>query len=326
MKPPDITVIIPTFNRPNSLKRAVDSLFRQTYRSTGFELIIVDNSPDASASEMVEALKQTCPVGIKLIALHAPEPGVSNARNCALEQVKTQLVAFLDDDQSAPENWLKYLLAAYQQSPAILTFGPVATKLPESIEQHRAYYEHFFAREPEHETGYIDGYYGCGNAMLDLAAFGDVRPRFDPKMNQTGGEDDLLFREFKNMPNNYAWAEDAHVYEHPLPKRITLTYTLRRAFSYGQAPVTIAFFNSPPHYLTMLKWIGIGAVKSLAYAAKWLGMLLIRHPRRVFALDQSIRGLGKVIWFLDFQAYGTASMTLGQPKLAWIKHPGTQQT
>jgi len=318
----DVTIVIPTFNREDGLRQAVQSLYRQTGLKQGFTLIIVDNSPQATAHAAIEALKQDCPDSIKLLSLHAPQPGVSNARNAAMEAVSTQLVAFLDDDQIASEHWLQALLETHQRYPAAVTFGPVETRLPETLRQHRTYFSHFFSRLPEHETGYIDHYYGCGNALIDLRAFGAITPRFNPIMNETGGEDDLLFRQLEGQKNSFAWAANALVSEAPVSARLSPDYTLRRAFSYGQAPVTLAFFQSPPDILSMLKWMIIGAGKLTYYSLKWLALYLTRHPRRMFALDQAIRGLGKLIWFVDFHAYGAAALNTKRPRLRWIRHPG----
>ena len=100
-----ISVVVPTFNRPEGLKRAVTSLYQQTLAKDGFDLIVVDNTPDASAKDAIAELRATCPESVNLIVLHEPAAGVANARNHAMSAVRTDLVAFLDDDQSAPETW-----------------------------------------------------------------------------------------------------------------------------------------------------------------------------------------------------------------------------
>ena len=120
-----ISVVVPTFNRPQGLKLAVESVFAQSLAASGFELVIVDNTPDASAAEMITSLEAACPPSIRFIALHEPAAGVANARNTAMSAVTSNLVAFLDDDQSAPETWLETLLDNYRAYPAAVTFGPV---------------------------------------------------------------------------------------------------------------------------------------------------------------------------------------------------------
>lgn len=306
---PPLTVIVPTFNRPEGITLAVESLFAQTLVAEGgFTLVIVDNAPDASAAEAVKALRAKCPSGVNFITLHEPNAGVANARNKAMSVVTTNLVAFLDDDQSAPETWLEQLLDHYATYPASVTFGPVETRLPDPTILHREYFERFFARLPDLETGYTDQSFGCGNALIDFSLIDGKAPWFDVAMNEIGGEDDRLFERVRDSDGTFAWAADAVVYEHPPEKRIHLRYTLKRAFAYGQGPVTMARMAQPTQYLEIAKWMAVGSVKASFHGALWLFQLAIRHPKRAYQLDEAIRGAAKVFWFVDFKFYGQAML------------------
>ncbi|MEM9054196.1 MAG: glycosyltransferase [Pseudomonadota bacterium] len=320
MSYPPVTIVIPTFNRPDGLATAVTSLFAQTLVSrAGFDLVIVDNHPDATAAEMIEVLRAKCPKGITLKTVHEPRAGIANARNAAMALVETDLVAFLDDDMSAPEDWLERLLDGYQAQPVSVSFGPVQTALPKDQTRHRAYFASFFARDPGHQTGLIDTSYGCGNALIDFSKVPGKAPWFDVTMNEMGGEDDRLFDRIRSGDGKFAWIAEAPVHEHPLPGRLKLNYTLRRAFSYGQGPVTLARLADPPRRLDMLKWMMIGAGKTAFHGTVWLFMSLIRHPRRAFQIDQAMRGLGKVVWFMDFHFYGASQLTSNPLGLRWYK-------
>ncbi|WP_084419832.1 glycosyltransferase family 2 protein [Henriciella litoralis] len=319
MTPEDITVVIPTFNRPDSLHRAVESLFWQGARKSGFRVLIVDNSADASARMAFDTLESAAPDKIKLTYLHAPAAGVANARNAAMDRLETTLVAFLDDDQTAPIHWIEGLVSAYEEFGAAVTFGPVLTAMPEDIKKHRAYFENFFAREPALRSGYIEKPYGCGNSLLDTAQIPGEKPWFDARMNEVGGEDDVLFARIAASDGRFAWAANAPVYEHPLRQRISLSYTLRRALAYGQGPCTLARKADPPRYGSLLMWMAIGAGKFVLHGTIWLGMFLIRHPRRAFQLDKAVRGLGKVLFWIEMKFYGNA--TVSQAKRADLPRP-----
>lgn len=309
-----ITVVVPTFNRPDGLKRAVESVFRQTLATTGFDLIIVDNTPDATAAAAIKDLQRICPDSINLIALHEPNAGVANARNHAMSAVATDLVAFLDDDQSAPETWLEALLQSYEQYPAAATFGPVQTVLPDGQRRHQAYFEGFFAREPDFEAGFIDASFGCGNALIDFSQIPGGAPWFDTAMNEIGGEDDVLFARIRRAKGKFAWAADAPVWEHPPAERVALRYTLKRAFSYGQAPITLARKRATARYDLVVLWMAIGAAKAAIHGAHWVALSAIRHPHRAFPLDKAVRGISKVFWWIDLRFYGAAALKKNQTK------------
>ena len=51
-----ITVVIPTFNRPDGLIKAVLSVYSQTLtEARGFDLVIVDNHPDYTGEDAIES-------------------------------------------------------------------------------------------------------------------------------------------------------------------------------------------------------------------------------------------------------------------------------
>lgn len=303
-----ISVVVPTFDRPEGLKRAVESLFSQTMVASGFDLIIVDNTPDATAASAISALAKACPDTINLITLHEPAPGVANARNLAMTAVNTDLVAFLDDDQSAPRDWLECLLENYRKFPAAVTFGPVITELPGQQRRHQAYFKNFFARDPGFASGYVDTSFGCGNALIDFSKIPGGAPWFDTSMNESGGEDDILFRRIRTSFGRFGWASSSPVLEHPPIERVTLRYTLKRAFSYGQAPITLARRGSSMVPVVIIFWMLIGAGKAMWHGLQWLFLAVIRHPGRAFQLDLAMRGVAKLFWWIDLRFYGAAAL------------------
>ena len=87
-----ISIIIPTFNRANSLQRAIDSIFCQTY--TNWELIIVDNS---STDHTLSVLEKYNKEKIKLIVVNN-EGVIAYSRNVGISNSIGKFVAFLDSD------------------------------------------------------------------------------------------------------------------------------------------------------------------------------------------------------------------------------------
>ncbi|MEO0818321.1 MAG: glycosyltransferase family 2 protein [Pseudomonadota bacterium] len=307
-----VTIVIPTFKRAAQLEAVVESVFGQTGLSAiRPRMIIVDNDPAGSALPMAENLRRSAPEGISIDIIHCREPGVANARNAAMEQVETRLVAFIDDDQTAPPDWLSNLLAAYSAHGAAVTFGPVDAVLPEAITRHRAYFESFFSRRPDHETGVIAEFYGCGNALMDLEQLPKLNPLFDTRMNEVGGEDDLLFIRAEEKGCNFAWAGDARVWEHVPEKRATLEYTLPRAISYGQGPTRKA--EETRDFLQLVYWMGVGAgqfaVFGLMAAIGWV----TGSNKRAVWLDRAAQGLGKVVWRKQFKFYGQSQIPKATP-------------
>ncbi|HRJ65000.1 MAG TPA: glycosyltransferase, partial [Brevundimonas sp.] len=89
----DVAVIVPTLRRPESLERALRSLFTQTGVADRVSaIVVVDNDPVGSAAATVEALLPRSPWPLTYV--HAPRPGVATARNAGLAATDAPLIAF----------------------------------------------------------------------------------------------------------------------------------------------------------------------------------------------------------------------------------------
>jgi glycosyltransferase involved in cell wall biosynthesis len=91
---PVVSVVLPTYNRPEELQRAVASVAEQTYPA--IELVVVD---DHSRIPATEALKGVEAGRLTLrIVRHDVNKGANAARNTGIEAASGDFVAFLDDD------------------------------------------------------------------------------------------------------------------------------------------------------------------------------------------------------------------------------------
>ena len=90
----NISVIIPTFNRKETLKRAIQSVVMQSY--TPYEIIVIDDGSDDGTKEW---LKDNYP-DVKYI--YQMNSGVSSARNKGIKFARGDWIALLDSD----DEWL----------------------------------------------------------------------------------------------------------------------------------------------------------------------------------------------------------------------------
>lgn len=295
-----ISVVIPTQRRLQGLTVAARSILGQTgIDPARLELVVVDNDKVPSARETVASLAAEAPFPV--IYVHEPEPGVANARNAALAKASGGLIAFLDDDEEAPPSWLAQLLTIQTDLKADVVFGPVRGRVPPTITRHRTYLETFFSRQGPAESGLIEDYYGCGNSLLRRAALPDPHAPFSAVRNHTGGEDDLLFGQVKAEGARFAWAAEAFVWEDPVPSRLSLAYTIRRAFAYGQGPPAACAAATPPNYPGLLFWMSQGLVQAGVFGLIAAFKGLTRAPDFAFTLDRAARGLGKTLWWGPFK-------------------------
>src|SRR5258708_5673822 len=108
--PEIVSVVIPTYHRPEMLELAVRSVLSQELDS-GWELeIIVAVSDRQSSSDLAGAQRLASDPRIRVVVAEKPGPGI--ARNTALRVARGRVIAFTDDDCVARPNWLKLSLAA----------------------------------------------------------------------------------------------------------------------------------------------------------------------------------------------------------------------
>jgi glycosyltransferase involved in cell wall biosynthesis len=106
---PDVSVVIPTSDRPALLRRAVDSALAQ--ERVAVEVIVVDDG----SVQLVE--DGSLPDGV--VTLRASRGGgVAGARNLGVEQARARWIAFLDDDDWWAPDHLNRLLSAVEEAEA----------------------------------------------------------------------------------------------------------------------------------------------------------------------------------------------------------------
>jgi succinoglycan biosynthesis protein ExoM len=299
-----VSVLIPTFRRPDCFIRAARSVFRQQ-GVENVELVAIDNSPEGSALDAFRALDAEAPFPFRWA--HAPKPGVAQARNVALALARGELIAWLDDDEEASPRWLAALIAVRKQTGAQSVFGPVRAQAPANVEN-AVFFEDLYSRRGPHHSGPCRGAYGIGNSLQPRAMF-DNAISFDPRADQTGGEDDALFASWAEAGATFAWAADAIVVEHLGPERMRVAHGLKRAFAYGQGPCETAW--SSRNYASLARHMSTGAAQAVLFGAASALVVGASKPHALAMLDQAARGAGKVFWFFEQRFYGEA--LLDQP-------------
>lgn len=104
---PSISVVIPTYRRPDLLRRCLEALCRQTIAPTSFEVIVVDDGRSEDTRAVVEAFN-TRTHGTPAFRYLQPEGtrGPAGARNRGWRAADARLIAFTDDDTEPSPTWL----------------------------------------------------------------------------------------------------------------------------------------------------------------------------------------------------------------------------
>lgn len=113
MRPRSLTVTVCTRDHPRDLAQCLDHLLclRDADPQGGFEILVVDNAPsDVQTRNLVAFVP-----GVRYVM--EPKPGLNFARNRSLQEATGELIAFIDDDVTVDQYWLRGLRRAISEHP-----------------------------------------------------------------------------------------------------------------------------------------------------------------------------------------------------------------
>lgn len=240
--PPLIAVCVCTRSRPQMVRRCLASLQRQHFDPAHLrmQIFLVDNNPEPTT---LQAYHEFCTAERMGGFVHCPQPGIPNARNAALGaalRAGADYIAFLDDDEVAPQHWLRSLLQALEVSGADAVQGGVCKRSGnvESIAVHAAAPEGLSWQESESLA--------TSNVLFKARLV--ARPlslRFDESMQFTGGSDREFFMRAHKHGATLLRVYGIDVFEEVAEGRESFAYECCRAFAAGSNYLVRISKNEP---------------------------------------------------------------------------------
>jgi GT2 family glycosyltransferase len=125
-----LSVIIPTHNRRESLRRVLEALSSQVVGSGPFEVAVVCDGCTDGTAEMCRSLT----VAYQMTVIEQTQQGPAAARNAALARARGQLVVFLDDDVVPAPGLLEAHLEAHAGGDVTVAIGPLLAPPGDSLD------------------------------------------------------------------------------------------------------------------------------------------------------------------------------------------------
>lgn len=298
--PQSVLIAIPTFRRSTRLQLLLPHVI-ETLRSVhDVEILVIDNNPLPNERKFVQSFTNNAPYPIHYI--HEPQPGVSNARNAALDFATSRFVAFLDDDMEITKNWVDGLVKVAIEHNTGVVFGPIVAKFADSSDPRNGYLSSFYTRHSKQtEEGRSHEAFGTGGCLIDLENCPLPSPPFDTRLNESGGEDDMLFESLRSSGTHFGWAPSALCYECVPADRTTSGYIGKRNFGYGQGPSRIAASKGIIGIPVLMRHMTVGFVQLAFFGMAYGIAKIMNRPSEVRFLALCARGLGKIFWFDNFK-------------------------
>ena len=194
---PSATVAICTRDRPDDLQRALPAV---TAAAQGRPLLVVDNHPSSAAAEHVV---RNWP---HVRYVREETPGLNAARNRALREATTDVVAFTDDDAAPEPAWLDALLRNFDHRLIAAVTGltlPLELETPaqEWFERFTPFVRGYFRQvfDPLHCSPHAAGQVGAGANMAVRRSVLELAGPFDERLDagtptKSGGDHEMFAR------------------------------------------------------------------------------------------------------------------------------------
>lgn len=275
---PAITVVICTRGRPEMLRDSLESLGSQEYQA--IRVLVVDNAPtDAETRRVASDLSRK----LDLDYIVEPRPGLSWARNRAIDASSSEIIAWLDDDEKADRWWAAEIARAFFEHPEAGAVSGIT--LPAEIESQA---QLWFEENGGHHKGrdfdsamfspatrrtqsplYPYPQFGTGGNMAFRREAIEAIGRFDTALGAgtvaMGGEDTAAFSEHLYAGGTLVYHPPAVIW-HTHRSDMQALRELKRGYGRGITAFYLSFLLRHPESLSELVRLFPRAIRHVAPA------------------------------------------------------------
>ena len=218
------SVIIPVYNDPVGIRNTLQSLTNQTYSTSAYEIIVIDNgSTDGTRTVIQEFSNEFCYISL---VIEAELQGSYAARNTGIQASSGEILVFIDADMTVDDNWLSKLNSKMEQNDIYYLACNVEQYIPDGKETRIALYDRVTGFPVERYVK--DQQYSPTCCLCVRHSIFDKIGFFDPRLRSGG---DLEFgNRAAAVGINLHFAPEITVYH---PTRTTLRSLLSKELRVG---------------------------------------------------------------------------------------------
>jgi glycosyltransferase involved in cell wall biosynthesis len=241
---PAVVLIVPTFRRPEGLRKLLAHVAALSYRGPLSVIVIENDAEERAGVAMVAALAPTFPFHLEAIV--EQRRGQTYAYNRGFQEAcrarpnakrSADYIAVLDDDEYPDRAWLSRMVATAKSLDADIVGGPVLPVFDDP--RHWLATSGLYAPK-RFASGRVDMIYGAGSMLAKRSTIEDYLDEpFSHAFAFTGGSDLAFFTRCHSDGRTFAWSDTALVFETTPRSRVTLAWLLRRNFRKGAERVRI---------------------------------------------------------------------------------------
>jgi glycosyltransferase involved in cell wall biosynthesis len=291
-----LSLVIPTYRRAEDVMRCLGSVQRQALED--FEVLVVDNSPDAELRARIDALERSARVPARYV--HEPRLGLHNARHAGARAASGDVVVFTDDDAEFDTNWLAAYARCFDARPDMAAAGgrvlpkwdaPPPAWLCAAMQADPTMFPALSLLDlsPDFQVKPDGFFFGVNMAVRRQALFdaGGFNPEIFGDRWLGDGETGLN-RKLWARGELVGYIPDALVYHHVSAERMTVAYLRKRQTHEGACDMYARFHPHVPSSGALVK-ISVEIVRESA--RDWAAEPLFRGRTDARALRVQLRAV-----------------------------------
>lgn len=237
-----LSLVIPTYNRAEQIITTLESVVRQRYDASQWECIIVDNNSKDDTRQRVESLMAEHK-GLNLRYAFEPKQGLSHARNCGIALCRGEIIAFVDDDETIVDDFVRRYVKLFDSYPqAMAAGGRIIAQYQSGRPRWMSHYVELPIANPLDYGDFVRTFPrgkhpGGGNMAVRREVFERIG-LFDTELGRTGnkligGEECDLFKRMSDNNMAVYYEPNAAIYHRIPQEKLTEEYTTRLYHSTG---------------------------------------------------------------------------------------------
>jgi glycosyltransferase involved in cell wall biosynthesis len=303
---PTVSVVVPTYQRRESLTRLLEALGAQSHPLDDFEVIVVDDGSADGTGDYLAAVRPE----YEFRHFWQRNSGPGAARNLGVVHARGALVVFFDDDVVPDANAIAAHVAAHRAAPDTVVIGPM---LPPRVWPRPSWIRWEEEQLLQQYNAMIAGVYACtprqlftANASLERRSFLQAGG-FDPTFARA--EDVELGYRLRDRGSRFAFEPRAAVVHYP---QRTFASWRRTPYQYGRGDV--AMHRDKGHQALELAFWEFHRRHPLNRA---LARLCVGRPLAFAATTLSLRAMVRVTDALSARRVARAALSALFNVLYW---------
>jgi GT2 family glycosyltransferase len=291
----EVSIIIPTYNRRDILKKCLECLLPQTYPADKFEVVIADDNSTDGTKEMVQSFR--APFKIKFVLQDISKRGAAANNNLGIKNASGKYLLFMNNDIFVTPDFISQHMKYHEKYPGVIVQGPAynTSDLNNPLQETKGY------------SGYSNiqlGYFVTWNCSIEKELIVKAG-MFDEAFRNISWEDIELGTRLRKLKIKQVFNPEAKAYHYRSPFSLADMEGIRKK-SIAMGHNAVIYYRKHPRLDTMIA------------TGSWFGMRWINHMRGSVAHiigKNLIMGLYK--WLLAHKWQRTLAVLVGWSGKYW---------